>query len=132
MAEEAEEAAREIGDLLGRLWTKLGGNYKQLTNTQGKYHALLRTGKQTLAMKRLVSNVQDELHDLQVNCEALRGYAMEPLLTEGHVSKNAVIRTLGEGCRGLKSRLKGFRDVVPRAGDAKENIPLVFKAISDH
>ncbi|RDB16146.1 hypothetical protein Hypma_003360 [Hypsizygus marmoreus] len=109
--EETNEVSEEIGVLLGRLWTVLGGNRGYLHHARSRYHALNQTGEQTKAMKKIVLDVQLELAGIQRNCDRLRSYAAAPLLSSSAVPKKGVVLALSEGCRRLRARIEGTRDL---------------------
>ena len=105
--DEANAVSAEIGELLGRLWTVLGGNRGHLKHARSHYRVLNQTGQQAKAMKKMVLDVQLELEGLQKNCDRLRSYAATPLLLLSAMPKKVVVISLSEGCKQLKSRVKG-------------------------
>lgn len=103
--EETSLVSREIGELLGSLWTQLGGNRKLIANAHQRYLTLNYTSVQTKAMQRLVFDVRSELYDLQVISDTLRAYAAHPLLLGTDIPKGSIITALSEGCQSLRDRL---------------------------
>lgn len=107
IGEELHEVSREIGELLGQLWTRLGANRSRLTNAHLRFESLTRAGHQTKAMKSFVWDVRVELDGLQESAEALRSYVAEPLLLGGSLPRVEIARALSDGCKLLRSRMAG-------------------------
>lgn len=116
--EEATIVTKEIGELLGSLWTRLGGNRKLIANAHQRYTTLNYTSVQTKAMQRLVVDIRVELYDLQVISDTLRAYAAHTLLLEVDFPKGGILTALSEGCQSLRNRLK---DIGTRA--ASRDLP---------
>lgn len=121
---ETHMVSAEIGDLLGSLWTFLGGNRKRIANAHSRHLTLNSTSTQTKRMKRLVLNVQDELFVLQKACDNLRAYAAHPLLLDEDIPAGGVLAALSEGTHGLRDMMEGLRS------RAKEEDPRVTKPVT--
>lgn len=93
--------------MLGRLWTRLGGNRARIADAQTRQTSLVNAGLQELAMKAVVCDARIELGAMQENADALRVYAAEPLLVGGVIPRKDVARALHEGCRALRMRADG-------------------------
>lgn len=121
---EIRLVSKEIGELLGSLWTQLGGNRKLIANAHHRYFTLNYTSVQTKAMQRLVFNVQAELYDLQVISDTLRAYAAHPLLLGMDIPKGGVVTALSEGCKGLRDRLDNIGAQV-NPGESGEIVNII-------
>jgi len=126
IGEEMHHASMELGELLGRLWTRLGGNRNRLAETNSRFLSLTHAGQQTRAMKALVWDVRIELDGLQENTDALRAYAAEPLLLDGRLPKADVIRALSDGCQHLRSRALGSLGGVNVIEDDRHSVPVAI------
>lgn len=102
LSEEVDGLTKEIGELLGRLWTRLGGNRSSLSDAHERQLSLSRAGEKLGLMRRVVWDAQVELHGLQQGTDALRAYTVEPLLVDGPLPRREIIRALIEGCETLQ------------------------------
>lgn len=107
IGEELDGVSKEIGELLGQLWTRLGANRSRLAHAHSRFQSLSRAGTQTKAMKALVWDVRVELDGLQETSDALRSYAVEPLILDGPLPRADVVRSLSDGCQSLNTRSAG-------------------------
>lgn len=105
VGDENYKTEEEFGELLQRLWTRLGGNRNRLADVSGRLKALSRVGNHTKAMRSIVGNVRQDLDQLQQSTDALRIIATEPLLIEGSIPRTIVLHQLSRGCEALERSL---------------------------
>lgn len=109
IGDESHEVTKEIGELLGRLWTKLGGNRSLLAQMNSRAHALSTVGRHSGAMRRFVGNVHQALVGLQESTDILRDIATAPLLLDGTIPRPVILAQLSDGCQALRESLMSSR-----------------------
>lgn len=111
IGDESHEVVEEIGELLGRMWTKLGGNRDRLAQMNSRAGALSKVGHHAGSMRKFVGNVYQALTGLQESTDALREVATEPLLLSGALPQSIVLAQLSDGCQALETSLMGPRNM---------------------
>jgi hypothetical protein len=114
VGEETGVRSREVGDILGRLWTILGGNRSLLNQAQLRFAALLQAGVQVKRMKSLVWDARVELNALGERAEILRSYAVEPLLLGGPIQQADIVRIISQGSKSLLQAIEDGTMVAKR------------------
>lgn len=107
IGDESHEVVEEIGELLNRMWTRLGGNRDLLAQMNSRAGALSRVGDYTGSMRKFVGNVYQALIGLQESTDALRDVATEPLLLGRALPRSIILTQLSNGCQALESGLMG-------------------------
>jgi hypothetical protein len=104
---ESHEVGQEIGELLGRMWTRLGGNRSRLAQMNSRAYALSKVGNHTGSMKKFVGNVYQALVGLQGSTDALRDIATARLLLDEALPRSIILTQLSNGCQALERTLMG-------------------------
>jgi len=99
------DANQELGEILGRFWTQLGGHRTLLSGARERVDTLNRVGKGTQLMRSFVLDVQLQLESLQTGAEELRAQAAEPLLINSPIPTVNIIKSLKDGCIVLKDEV---------------------------
>lgn len=106
--DENHQTEAEFGELLQKLWTRLGGNRDRLSDVSGRLRALSTVGNHTKAMRSIVWQVRQNLDRLQTSTDVLRVLATEPLLTDGPLPRSVILRQLSAGCEALERSLQMY------------------------
>lgn len=109
IGDERHEVTKEIGQLLGQLWTRLGGNRTRLAQMNSRARALSTVGNHTGAMRKFVGNVHQALMGLQESTSVLRDIATAPLFLNGALPRSIILIQLSDGCQALRESFMGSR-----------------------
>ena len=114
---EARIHLHEKEELLHDLWTRFGGNRRQLSFLNRNLHALKLIYEYHGLADRCVASTQAELETMREALEDLRPLAATPLLVTSDLPAEMIMEQIKMGAERLRTRQKDVEEA-KRTGDA--------------